>query len=88
MCTLSVQVRKKQVLHYVRVVPNLQVSFSVGEDLLVRFGAQLDMVNQVLWSLAGTDQHPITVEPEHIALHQAILQACQVASKMNATVPP
>ncbi len=86
-CALSVRIGKKHVLHYVSVVPQLQPSCLVGADLLVRMGVQLDTVNQVLWSLANPNSHPLSCEPENMASGQTIPQACQVASEVSMVVP-
>ncbi|KAL7404872.1 hypothetical protein ABVT39_020166 [Epinephelus coioides] len=72
-CSLTVRIGKKQVMHYISVVPHLQPPFTIWADLLVRLSVQLDTVNQVLWFLAGT--------------FQVIPQACQVASEIGIMVP-
>ena len=47
-CTLSVRIGRKEIVHLVSVVPQLLPPFLVGADLLVRLGAQLDTVAQHL----------------------------------------
>lgn len=86
-CALSIQIGKKQVTHFVSVVPQLQPPFYVRPDLLVRLGAQLDTVNQVLWSQVGTVKHPLNMEPQLVASGHTIPQACQVASEVDLTIP-
>lgn len=55
---LSVQIGRKQVIHFVSVVPQHYPPFFVRADLLVRLGAQLDAVNRVLWSQASAEKYP------------------------------
>lgn len=86
-CALLVKVGNRQALHYVSVVPRLNPPCFIGADLLVRLGAQLDTVNQVLWSLTNADSQSLTADPEHMASGQTIPQACQVASEISVTVP-
>ncbi len=86
-CALSVQIGKKKTIHYMSVIPQLCPPCLIGADLLVRLGAQLDTVNQVLWSLANADSQRLTTEPEQMASGQTIPQACQVASEISVTVP-
>ena len=45
-------------VHSWSVVPHLQTPFFMEADLLVRLGAQLDMVSPVLWSQADAGKHP------------------------------
>ena len=46
----------KEVKHYyMLVVPKLTHSVYIGADILVRLAAQLDTVNNILWSQAAVD---------------------------------
>lgn len=87
-CALAVTIGKKQALHFVSVVPGLQTPFLVGADLLVRFGTQLDTINQVLWSQAHPESQKMSTDPEQMASGQTIPQACQVMSEVDTVVPP
>ncbi|KAK9525318.1 hypothetical protein VZT92_015149 [Zoarces viviparus] len=86
-CALHVRIGVKQVTHLISVVPQLHPPFFVGADLLVRLGAVLDTVHQVLWSQASAERYPPITEPEHMVSGQTIPQACQVASETAMTVP-
>ena len=52
------KIRRKEKAHFVSVVPHLQTPFFIGADL-IRLGARLNMVNQVLWSQADAGKHPV-----------------------------
>ncbi|KAK9523659.1 hypothetical protein VZT92_017572, partial [Zoarces viviparus] len=86
-CALHVRIGVKQVTHLISVVPQLHPPFFVGAGLLVRLGAILDTVHQVLWSQASAERYPLITEPEHMVSGQTIPQACQVASETGMTVP-
>lgn len=86
-CALPVLVGTKRLTHYMGVVPQLCSPFFMGADLLVRLGVQLDTVNQVLWSLAETEDHFLTGEPEHLKSGQAVPHAAQVSSESDVTIP-
>lgn len=49
------QTSQKEFKHYMLVVPHLTHSVYIGADILVRLGAQLDTVNNVLCSQAVVD---------------------------------
>lgn len=85
--TLYMKIGNKQVLHFASVVLQLQASFFMGTDLLVRLGTQLDTIKQILWSQANVESHLLSAEPEHMASRQTIPQACQVTSEMDITIP-
>ncbi|KAF0037918.1 hypothetical protein F2P81_010792 [Scophthalmus maximus] len=86
-CAVSIRIGRKQVVHFVSVVPRLHPPVFVGADLLVRLGVQLDTVNQVMWSQANTERYPLLSEPDDMLSGQTIPQACQVASEVNLTIP-
>ena len=48
------------------VVPKLSHSVYVGADILVLLGAQVDRINQVLWSQASIESGLLTETPENM----------------------
>ena len=69
------------------VVPKLSHSVYVGADILVRLGAQVDRINQVLWSQAKIESGLLTETPENMCSGQTIPQACQTAREFDVAIP-
>ncbi|KAJ8346491.1 hypothetical protein SKAU_G00278920 [Synaphobranchus kaupii] len=86
-CALTLQIGGREFVHYVSVAPLLSHSFYVGADILVRLGAQLDMINQVVWSQANIGRNKLTAQPEQMCSGQTIPLACQVASEFDVVIP-
>lgn len=79
-CALCIQIGKVSHTHFMTVVPQRDVPFLIGVDILVRLGAQLDTVNQVRWSQADIDSEPMVSG-------QTIPQTCQTASEFDLVIP-
>ena len=87
-CAITIRIGRRQIWHFVSVVPQLHSSFLVGADLLVRLGTQVDTVNQVLWSQVSAERHSLSTDPAQMLSGQTIPQACQVASEVDMIIPP
>ena len=87
-CAISVRIGKRQIWHFVSVVPQLHSSFLVGADLLIRLGTQVDTINQVLWSQVNAERYSLSADPAQMLSGQTIPQACQVASEVDMVIPP
>ncbi|KAJ8333948.1 hypothetical protein SKAU_G00412670 [Synaphobranchus kaupii] len=61
-------------------------SFYIGADILVRLGAQLDMINEVVWSQANIGRNKLTAQPEQMCSGQTVPLACQVASEFDVVI--
>ncbi|KAJ8356308.1 hypothetical protein SKAU_G00191020 [Synaphobranchus kaupii] len=86
-CALTLQIGGREFVHYVSVTPHLSHSFYIGVDILVRPGAQLDMINQVVWSQANIGRNKLTAQPEQMCSGQTVPLACQVASEFDVVIP-
>ncbi|KAJ8346709.1 hypothetical protein SKAU_G00281100 [Synaphobranchus kaupii] len=86
-CALTLQIGGREFVHYVSVAPLLSHSFYIGADILVRLGAQLDMINQVVWSQANIGRNKLTAQPEQMCSGQTVPLACQVASEFDVVIP-
>ncbi|KAJ8333831.1 hypothetical protein SKAU_G00411500 [Synaphobranchus kaupii] len=86
-CALTLQIGGREFVHYVSVAPLLSHSFYIGADILVRLGAQLDMINQVVWSQANIRRNKLTAQPEQMCSGQTVPIACQVASEFDVVIP-
>ncbi|KAJ8375526.1 hypothetical protein SKAU_G00061060 [Synaphobranchus kaupii] len=86
-CALTLQIGGREFVHYVSVAPLLSHSFYIGADILVRLGAQLDMINQVVWSQANIGRNKLTAQPEQMCSGQTVPIACQVASEFDVVIP-
>ncbi|KAL2076478.1 hypothetical protein ACEWY4_027942 [Coilia grayii] len=86
-CAVTLTIGTKEFLHFVSVVPNLSNLLFIGADILVRLGAQLDMVNHVIWAQANVTGYPLLADPERMRSGQTIPQACQVASEFDVVIP-
>ena len=86
-CTLSMRIGRKEFRHYMSVLPKLSHSVYVGADILVRLGAQVDGINQVLWSQASIESGLLTETPENMRSGHAIPRACQTVSEFDVAIP-
>lgn len=86
-CAVSLTIGQREFLHYLSVVPGLPDPLVLGADTLVRLGAQLDIVNQVIWTQADASKHPFQSDLEQMRSGQTIPQACHVASEFDVVVP-
>ncbi|KAJ8346749.1 hypothetical protein SKAU_G00281500 [Synaphobranchus kaupii] len=86
-CALTLQIGGREFVHYVSIAPLLSHSFYIGADIIVRLGAQLDMINQVVWSQANIGRNKLTAQPEQMCSGQTVPLACQVAREFDVVIP-
>ncbi len=67
------------------VVPDLPHQAYIGSDILVRLKAQLDTINNVVWSLPLAQETDL--DSENLQSCQSIYNVCDVANKQNRTIP-
>lgn len=73
--------------HPFLVVPNLPHCVYIGSGILVRFGFQLDTINNVLWSLTTLPQDTPLPDLDYLRSGQIIPEVCHVANNRHITVP-
>lgn len=68
-------------------VPDPEPSVCIGSDVLVRLGAQLDTVHQMLLSHADIGLNVLSGDASQMMSNQTIPQACQLVNKFDVVVP-
>ncbi|KAF7643479.1 hypothetical protein LDENG_00238730, partial [Lucifuga dentata] len=86
-CALKVHWNQRLMTHYFLVVPNLPHSVYVGSDALARLDVQVDIINNVLWSLTNTQTEPNLPDIENLKSGQTIPEACIMANEHPVVVP-
>ncbi|XP_035530703.1 uncharacterized protein LOC118337705, partial [Morone saxatilis] len=86
-CALKVQWNQRNLTHLFLVIPDLPHQVYIGGDVLARLDVQVDMINNVLWSLVKGQNDDITYSPENMKSGQTIPEACQVINEHHMVVP-
>ena len=86
-CALKLRWGQRHLTHFFHVIPNLPHAAYIGGDVLVRLDVQLDTINNILWSLTGTQDEPDPFKPENLKSGQTIPEACQVMNEQHIVVP-
>ncbi len=85
-CALDIRWNNRHLSHYFLVVPDLPHDIYIGADILVRFNACIDTVNNIMWAPLS---HQLTTSVNLMNLQsgQTMPDACAMITEHEATIP-
>ncbi|KAL1264159.1 hypothetical protein QQF64_004514 [Cirrhinus molitorella] len=84
-CAVDTQWNGRHLSHYFLVVPDLPHNLHIGADIIVRFNAYIDTVNDVIWA-PPSHQLTTSVNLKNIQPGKTMPDACAMINEQDATM--